>query len=129
MEMANGGQCNDIFKHEDKPLKEMEIRAVAQGTLRALVYLHGQRIVHRDIKPENILVGPYGEVLVLDWGMAKVWHKEKEQEDGGRGAEVEGEKGALQHHVGIGGEDTDTKAQQGLGEEGPRPEWRIGCHG
>ena len=40
----------------------------------ALQYAHTHGVAHRDIKPENILAGPYGEVLLLDWGLAKVWH-------------------------------------------------------
>jgi len=38
----------------------------------AVAFAHAHRIVHRDLKPENIMVGPFGEVLVMDWGIAKL---------------------------------------------------------
>ncbi len=41
------------------------------GVLEAIHYAHAQGIIHRDIKPANIMVGPYGEVVVMDWGLAK----------------------------------------------------------
>jgi hypothetical protein len=40
------------------------------GICNAVAYAHHQRIIHQDIKPDNILIGDFGEVLVLDWGCA-----------------------------------------------------------
>ena len=36
-----------------------------------VAFAHDQGIVHRDLKPSNIMLGPYGETLVMDWGLAK----------------------------------------------------------
>lgn len=40
---------------------------------QCLSFAHDMGVVHRDLKPANIMVGDYGEVTLLDWGLAKVW--------------------------------------------------------
>jgi serine/threonine protein kinase len=44
---------------------------VCLGVLNAVAYAHRKGFIHRDLKPANIMVGPFGEVTVMDWGLAR----------------------------------------------------------
>ncbi len=49
--------------------------SVAQG----IAYCHSKKVLHRDLKPENIIVGKFGEVLILDWGLAELIEEQGEE--------------------------------------------------
>ena len=75
MKLVHGYTLREIMDYRERYDLTQLIEVIAQ-IAQALSYAHAHGVAHRDIKPENILCGPYGEVLLLDWGLAKVWRKD-----------------------------------------------------
>jgi serine/threonine-protein kinase len=57
---------------EDRAEHRSELLAIFERLCDTVAYAHSQGVIHRDLKPENIMIGQFGEVQVMDWGLAKV---------------------------------------------------------
>jgi len=78
MKLVHGFTLRELFDEKYRDRYDLvQLVDVLIQVAHALRYAHSHRVIHRDIKPENVLIGPFGEVLVLDWGLAKVWREDK----------------------------------------------------
>jgi len=78
MKLVHGYTFREILEYRERYDLSQLIDIIIQ-VAKALEFSHAHGVIHRDIKPANILVGPFGEVLLLDWGLAKVWSKVGEE--------------------------------------------------
>jgi eukaryotic-like serine/threonine-protein kinase len=69
MKLVRGRRLDEHVR--DLPQRAARLR-VFERICEAVAFAHASGVIHRDLKPQNVMVGPFGEVLVLDWGVAKL---------------------------------------------------------
>jgi eukaryotic-like serine/threonine-protein kinase len=77
MKLIKGSTLEAILKQRSDPSAERgRLLAIFEAVCQAVGYAHAHRVIHRDLKPANVMVGAFGEVQVMDWGLAKVLGEE-----------------------------------------------------
>jgi serine/threonine-protein kinase len=73
MKLVKGQTLAELLKRRASPAEELPHFLTIFGQIcQTVAYAHAHGVIHRDLKPSNVMVGNYGEVQVMDWGMAKV---------------------------------------------------------
>jgi serine/threonine protein kinase len=80
MRLVRGQTFAAILKEEaGKPERLPYLLTIFEKICQAMAYAHSKRVIHRDLKPLNVMVGRFGEVQVMDWGLAKLLTPEDER--------------------------------------------------
>src|SRR5207245_2092537 len=73
MKLIKGRTLADLVKERPSPADELpHFLGIVEQVCQTLAYAHSKGVIHRGLKPSNIMVGAFGEVQVMDWGLAKV---------------------------------------------------------
>ncbi|HEV3235376.1 MAG TPA: serine/threonine-protein kinase, partial [Gemmataceae bacterium] len=73
MKLVKGRTLAALLADRISPAEDLpRFLAIFETVCQTIAFVHARNVIHRDLKPSNIMVGEFGEVQVMDWGLAKV---------------------------------------------------------
>jgi serine/threonine-protein kinase len=90
MKLIQGRTLGELLQERLTPQADLpRFLKIFEQIAQTLAYAHAQGIIHRDLKPLNIMVGAFGEVQVMDWGLAKRRQRDQQAAAAPRAAGLE----------------------------------------
>jgi serine/threonine-protein kinase len=82
MKLVRGQTLAKLLKDRPRPDYDLpRFLAIFEQICQTMANAHAQGVIHRDLKPSNVMVGAFGEVQVMDWGLAKVLNRGRKPSD------------------------------------------------